>query len=201
MSLSSKASLVQRMRRGKKPRQQFVESHLTKTLAYQIRATRESLHLSQSDLAELVATNQNAIYRLESPSYGRPTLTTLKRIAAAMDVALIVRLVPFSELVDWVSGTPRVNRGIATGALAVPDFQQEEQDGVFDATPEHQRATTLYEVVNSDVQRGLQFDAQQTSAVLHLVSSRAEDARVSIPSAVATSNHTPDSAITTAGTR
>jgi hypothetical protein len=75
--------------------------------------------------------NQNAISRLERPDYGKATLTTLRRLAAAMDVALIVRFVPFSELVDWISGTPRVNRGLSAGSLGVLDYGKEEAAGLF----------------------------------------------------------------------
>jgi len=77
--------------------------------------------------------NQNAISRLESSNYGKPTITTLKRVAAALDVGLIVRFVPFSEMIDWVSGTPHVNNGLSTEALAVSDFTTEEVRGTFDA--------------------------------------------------------------------
>jgi len=76
--------------------------------------------------------NQNAISRLESPDYGKPTLTTLKRLAAAMDIGLAVRFVPFSELMDWVSGSPHVLEGLTHAALAVSDFEREETEGVFD---------------------------------------------------------------------
>jgi len=78
--------------------------------------------------------SQNAISRLESPEYGKQTITTLKRLAAAMDVGLIVRLVPFSELIDWISGTPRAINGLTAAALAVPDFESEEREGVFART-------------------------------------------------------------------
>ena len=69
--------------------------------------------------------NQNAISRLESPRYGRATIGTLKRLAAAFDVALAVRFVPFSHLVNWVSGTPFVEYGLSTESLAVPSFDEE----------------------------------------------------------------------------
>jgi len=75
--------------------------------------------------------NQNAISRLESHDYGKPTITTLKRLAAAMDVGLVVRLVPFSEMANWVSGTPYVCNGLTNDALAVPSFDDEESRQVF----------------------------------------------------------------------
>ena len=74
---------------------------------------------------------QNAISRLESLHYGKATLTTLKRLAAAFDVALVVRFVPFSELVDWVSATPRLTNGLTTEAMAVPSFAMEEEHGTL----------------------------------------------------------------------
>jgi len=77
--------------------------------------------------------NQNAISRLESVDYGKPTITTLKRLAAALDVSLIVRFAPFSEVVDWVSGTPRINEGLTNDSLTVPIFTKEEERGVFAA--------------------------------------------------------------------
>ena len=73
--------------------------------------------------------SQNNISRLESPDYGRHSLTSLKKLAAALDVALAVRFVPFSQYVDWLSGTPFLDEGIRPEALAVPSFEDEEADG------------------------------------------------------------------------
>lgn len=132
MPLSSLKSVFSRLRRGRTVRKQFVESHLNKTIAYQIRAIRDRLGWSQEKLAAEVGMNQNAISRLESPEYGKPTLTTLKRLASAFDVALVVRFVPFSELVDWVTTTPRIVKGLNTESLAVAGFDAEEQLGIFE---------------------------------------------------------------------
>src|SRR3954470_20953293 len=132
MNSDSRKTLISRLRRGPAVRQRLVDSHLAKGLAYQIRAMRERLGWTQSVLAEKLDTNQNAVYRLESPDYGKATLTTLKKVAAAMDVALVVRFVPFSELVDWVSGTPHLSNGLDYSALNVQPFDDEETDGIFD---------------------------------------------------------------------
>jgi transcriptional regulator with XRE-family HTH domain len=149
MNLNSRKSLIARLRRGKTTRQQFVESHLSRTISHQLRATREKLGLSQERLAEKAGMNQNAISRLESSDYGKPTITTLKRLAASMDVGLIVRLVPFSEMIDWVSGTPREVEGLNTAALAVPCFDKEEENGVFDESRPNapvQVSTTIFDL-------------------------------------------------------
>lgn len=126
-----KRTILARLKRSKAARNSFVQSHLNKTIAYQIRALRDREELSQGALAERVGMNQNAISRLESPEYGKHTLTTLKRLASAFDVGLVVRFVPFSELADWASGTPYVNLGLNPQALRVPSFEEEMKKGAF----------------------------------------------------------------------
>lgn len=158
MNLNSKKSLITRLRRGKEVRQQFIESHFAKALASQVRATRDKLGWSQEKLARESNMNQNAISRLESLNYGKPTLTTLKRLAAAMDVGLIVRFVPFSEMVDWVSGTPRTIEGLSTGALAVSCFDREENEGAFEEsahTPVYQDGHRLVESSENQAAAGV----------------------------------------------
>ncbi len=88
---------------------------------------RDQTDWTQEQLAEKVGTNQNAISRLENPNYGKATITTLKRIASVFDVALVVRFVPFSQLVDWVSGTPFLDRGLSSESLTVPSFEKENR--------------------------------------------------------------------------
>ncbi len=127
MSLNSRKDLQARFRRGKSVRERFVESHLGKGIAFQLRATRDRKGWSQDRLAAESGMTQNAISRLESAEYGKPTITTLRRLAAAMDVGLIVRFVPFSELADWISGTPRVNMGLSADTIAIPSFPEEEE--------------------------------------------------------------------------
>ncbi|MGH9790429.1 MAG: helix-turn-helix domain-containing protein [Candidatus Acidiferrales bacterium] len=100
---------------------------MSKTLVFQTRALRDREGWSQEKLASKVGMTQNQISRLENPSYGKATITTLKRIAAVFDVALVVRFVPFSQLADWVSGTPFVDPGLSMESLAVPSFSQENQ--------------------------------------------------------------------------
>jgi transcriptional regulator with XRE-family HTH domain len=143
MTLNSIKTLIRRLRRGHSVRQKFVESQVSKGLAFQIRAMRDRLGLSQEELAQKTGMNQNAISRLESYSYGKPTLTTLKRLAAAFDVGLIVRFAPFSEMIYWASGTPYQNKGLSTESLFVPTFGIEEEGHVFDSMQEEKTKTGL----------------------------------------------------------
>jgi transcriptional regulator with XRE-family HTH domain len=88
--------------------------------------------MSQADLARMTGMTQNNVSRLESPDYGKQTLSSLKRIADALDVALIVRFVPFSQYIDWLSGTPRLDEGLDSNAIAVSSFEKEEEANLFE---------------------------------------------------------------------
>src|SRR5580704_4129648 len=133
MSLFSRKSLLDRIRRRKESREMLVSSNLDKGIAYQIRATRDERKMSQSQLASKAGMAQNNISRLESPDYGKHTISSLKRLADALDIALVVRFVPFSQYIDWISGTPHLDRGISPTALAVPSFEDEDKNGRLEA--------------------------------------------------------------------
>ncbi len=70
-------------------------------IAFQIRALREDRGWTQQELAERMGKQQEAISQWENPDYGRFTLQTVKKLAAAFDVAPVVRFGSFRELVDW----------------------------------------------------------------------------------------------------
>jgi transcriptional regulator with XRE-family HTH domain len=61
---------------------------------------REARGWSQGQLAEKVGMAQPRISVLEG-GYESYSMTTLKRFASAFDVAVVIRFIPFSELVNW----------------------------------------------------------------------------------------------------
>jgi hypothetical protein len=128
-NLSSRNELVQRLLNGPEARANFVNSHLDKKLAFQIRSFRGED--SQEEAEDHTGIKQQVWSRLENPSYGKATLTTLKKIAAAYDVGLLVEFVPFSQLVNRVSGTPYVERGYSPDTMNVPSFEKERELGTL----------------------------------------------------------------------
>jgi transcriptional regulator with XRE-family HTH domain len=130
-NLISRKGLIRRLKRGPDARTRFVESHINKTLAFQIRSLRGDL--SQERAVEKLGMNQNAISRLENPYYGKATLTTLKRIASAYDVGLLVEFVPFSRLANRVSGTPQMDYGLSPDTMNLPSFEEELQQDIFES--------------------------------------------------------------------
>lgn len=68
-------------------------------LAYQIRTLREAHNLTQGQLAKkLKRKSASSVARLEDPTYGRYSLSTLVDLANTFDVGLLVKFVPFSKL-------------------------------------------------------------------------------------------------------
>jgi len=80
-------------------RRAFVASQLNIGIPFQIRALMQQRGLTQADLANLTGIRQPTISNLTRPGKVEPNIKTLRRLAEAFDCALMVRFVPFSELV------------------------------------------------------------------------------------------------------
>lgn len=106
MSTTSRKKQIVQSLQSKAAREAFVESQIETGVSFQIRANREARKWSQAELANRAEKKQPFIAKMEGPNHGAPNLRTLRELAAAFDVALIVRFVPFSEVVDWVANLP-----------------------------------------------------------------------------------------------
>ena len=100
-------------------RKQFINEHVDVGIAFQIRSLRNRQELFQSDLAKLLGVKQPLVSSWENPDYGRYTLRTLKDLANAFNVGLLVRFVPFSKLVDWTVD-------LTSDVIAPPSFDEEQ---------------------------------------------------------------------------
>jgi len=126
--LISRESLLRRLRRSSETRARFVESHLDKSIAFQVRALRADKKWTQAVFAGKlgIGSPNNVSARLENPNYGKHSLSTLKKIAASCDVALVVWFIPFSRFLDWVTGTPYKDPGLSESFYRIPTFEEEE---------------------------------------------------------------------------
>lgn len=118
MIFHSRTRLIKRLK-DKRFRDAFVSSRIDTGLAFQIRALRQKEKFSQEALGEKLGTSQNAICRLESPDYGRASISTLKKIASVFDVALVVRFVRFSTLVNDILD-------LSTESVIVDKFEEDK---------------------------------------------------------------------------
>lgn len=98
--IERKKNLIGRLK-NKEYRDAFVSEHIDTGIPFQIKALRNQRHWTQHDLAKITGMKQTRISVLEDPNYSRFSLTTLKKVASAFDVGLIVRFVSVSELVEW----------------------------------------------------------------------------------------------------
>lgn len=97
--MNTQSLLVQRLN-DKQYRDAYVASQIRISLPMQCRALREGREWTQPQLADAAGMSQPRISEIERPGERRLNLDTLLRLASAFDVALQVRFVPFSKLVD-----------------------------------------------------------------------------------------------------
>ena len=93
----SPAGRIMRLRGRARPVPVDGEGERWLAIADQVAARRRARDLSQHELAELCATTQSAIARIER-GVRPPRLDTLLRIANALDCELIVELRPRTRL-------------------------------------------------------------------------------------------------------
>jgi transcriptional regulator with XRE-family HTH domain len=105
-------------------RKQLIDEHINVGIAFQIRGLRDRQKLRQEDLAKQLGVKQPLVSAWENPNYGNYSLNTLKDMAKAFDVGLLVRFVPFSTLVNWTLN-------VTHNVIAPPSFDEENRLGVI----------------------------------------------------------------------
>ena len=113
---SIKEQLVTLFRKSKKDRHRFLANHLSANIAAQIFSLRTSLERqwTQAELAKKAGIRQPRIPVYESPDYGAFSLATLKKLAHAFDVALLIKFVSFDELAEEISNQSPENIAVST---------------------------------------------------------------------------------------
>lgn len=91
---------LRRLFREKTYRKTYMDSFLNTSIAAQIRALREARGMSQKELAEKLGTRQSGVSALENVNYSSWSLTTLRKVADAFDVALVVKFVSYGEALE-----------------------------------------------------------------------------------------------------
>jgi len=83
-------------------RTSYIRAKLGILVPSQIKALRLKSEMPrQADLAKAAHVQQSRISMFETPGAANITLETLSRIAAAFKVGVMVRFVPFSEMLGW----------------------------------------------------------------------------------------------------
>ncbi len=118
MASSKRGQLAAKILESKEYAEGLRDANINAGLADQIRSLREARGWSQQELglraldAKGNPMRQERICQLEHPDYANYSLTTLKRLASAFDVDLVVRYAPFSDLADWLADLPDDRRTV-----------------------------------------------------------------------------------------
>ena len=110
-----------KLSKNKAHRDAFVASQISVGLPFQIRALRKQRGLNQKELAAMAGMLQPRISAMEQVGGGQLNLDTLRKLAAALDVGLLVKFVAFSELIKW-------SNDFSPDDFSVPSFDQEIAD-------------------------------------------------------------------------
>lgn len=84
--------------KDKEYRDLFVAEYTYERLPAKVHFLRERKEWTQKQLGDKAGMAQPWVSKLENPNYGKLTIATLLKIAAAFDVALVIDFVPFSRL-------------------------------------------------------------------------------------------------------
>lgn len=100
--MNERANRISRLLRDQKSRASYIKAKLGVLVPAQIRALRLKSDMPrQGDLAREAGMHQSRISMFETPGAANVTLETLARLAATFKTGLLVKFVPFSEMLRW----------------------------------------------------------------------------------------------------
>lgn len=99
MSLTSIDLGLREMLRDPQRRQEFFKAVTQDEIASQIRALRKKRELNQTEFAHAADMKQSAVSRIEQAEYSSWTLTTLFRVAAALNARWRIILQPAEDAI------------------------------------------------------------------------------------------------------
>ncbi len=99
--MSERSQLISRLEGNTASRASYIRAKINVLLPAQLRALRLRRPLKQAEFAKEAGMKQSRISAMECPGAVNFTIETLVRAAAALKVGLVVKFVPFSEMVRW----------------------------------------------------------------------------------------------------
>lgn len=115
----SRRRLVKKFQ-DKRYRHGYVESFLDTSIATQIRVLRQQRGWTQKELAERIGSGQSRISAMEDVNYSNWSINTLKKLARAFDLALVVRFESYGEALPLIENFSR-------GDLEKQPFQLDDE--------------------------------------------------------------------------
>ncbi len=134
--------------RDKEDRTDYAVEFGDSSIALQIKTLRLRRGWTQAELGDLADMHQSRISEMESVDYSSWSVTTLRRLATAFDLPLVVQFASWGEFLDDIMGMSRE-------ALERPSF---EADPALRAAPDDSRSDS--------VSKPLKFKLPSTSSTL-----------------------------------
>jgi len=99
--MSARSDLIFRLQKERDFRASYLRGKLHVLISSQIYALRKRFFGKQTNLAIASGMKQSRISAMEQPGATQFNLETLIRLAATFKVGLVVKFVPFSEMLRW----------------------------------------------------------------------------------------------------
>lgn len=115
---STRHQILESLRSSKEYRHAFIEEAIRSRITAQIKSMREQQPWDYKQFSDAIRKNVSWAYRLEDPNAALPTIPTLLQVAEALDVALDVRFVSFSNLLNDLST-------MSAESFQVPTFDED----------------------------------------------------------------------------
>lgn len=99
--MNERSELISKIQEDLETRWAYINATVSVLVPSQIRALRLKSDMpKQTDLAREAGMTQSRISYIETPG-SNPTVETLARLAAVFKVGLVVKFVPFHEMLAW----------------------------------------------------------------------------------------------------
>jgi transcriptional regulator with XRE-family HTH domain len=121
--MSDRSNLINRLLNERDFRADYIRAKLDVLIPSQLRALRLRRDKTQSELAQLADMKQARISAMETPGKVNFNVDTLVRIAATLNAGLMIKLIPFSEMLGWENSYSQDNFNVTQLADDI-DFLQ-----------------------------------------------------------------------------
>jgi len=99
--MSERLTRISKLRQSRVSRASYIRAKLSVLIPSQIRALRQKLFETQTALGKEAEMKQSRISAMERPGAVQFNIETLVRLASAFKIGLIIKFVPFSEMLRW----------------------------------------------------------------------------------------------------
>lgn len=142
--------------KDRKYRQHFVAGEVRRTIPFQLRALRAERKWTQADLGRAAEMPQTVVSRIENGDGASLNIKTLLKLAAAFDVALVVRFEPLDRLIHWVDNLTPETMSPRQSAEILAEMESQSEAGIAVAAPAF-RVIQSTPVATTALQRSLAF--------------------------------------------